>query len=360
MKKVLLGICGIGNGHIERQKNIIDLLLAKDVKIVIATTRNNIERLKRLYPTIDIIEIIIPWITCNANGVDFSDTLFKYRKSQVNLYEEFLEFANAVEEILVGKPNIVISDYEPNVAQYAYASNIPLINMEQQAKYLYIPEENIDGYGIGEEISRLNYFFPKSNMKIISSFFPLKVESSETKIIVTSPIVKELPKNKKCKKKIIVYLSPYSQNPESYKNLLVTISKLVGFSVVVYTDLIFDDFSYCSQMQFERIGEKFKEDLSTAEFVISTAGHQLISELLLVDVPMMLFPLPTYEQNYNALMVEKYGLGKIIREMDLQEIERFYSKIDVYEKSIQRFKKEFWKSDWRKIVAEELCSLFEK
>ena len=59
-------------------------------------------------------------------------------------------------------------------------------------------------------------------------------------------------------------------------------------------------------------------------------------------------------------MVEKYGLGKIIREMNLQEIERFYSKIDVYEKSIQRFKKEFWKSDWRKIVAEELCILFEK
>ena len=34
MKKVLIGICGIGNGHINRQKLIIDELLKYDVEIV--------------------------------------------------------------------------------------------------------------------------------------------------------------------------------------------------------------------------------------------------------------------------------------------------------------------------------------
>ena len=204
MKKVLLGICGIGNGHIERQKNIIDLLLSQGVRVVVASTRHSIDRISVLYPSIDIVEVTIPWITCNADGVNFVDSLSRYQKTGINLYEEFLQFANTVENLFEGKPDFVISDYEPNVAQYAYASNVPLINMEQQAKYLYIPEEPIVGYGIGEEISRLSYFFPRSDLRIISSFFPINISSSTSKVIITPPIVKQLSKNEKRKKKIIV------------------------------------------------------------------------------------------------------------------------------------------------------------
>jgi hypothetical protein len=37
---------------------------------------------------------------------------------------------------LIGKPDLVISDYEPISAQYAYASGTPLVTIDQQSKYL--------------------------------------------------------------------------------------------------------------------------------------------------------------------------------------------------------------------------------
>ena len=41
--KILVGICGIGNGHLSRQTNVINYLLSKKNEIVIATTENNIK-----------------------------------------------------------------------------------------------------------------------------------------------------------------------------------------------------------------------------------------------------------------------------------------------------------------------------
>lgn len=43
-----------------------------------------------------------------------------------------------------------MTDYEPNVAQYAYAVNRPLICLEQQSKFLYLSEEKIEHYSITE------------------------------------------------------------------------------------------------------------------------------------------------------------------------------------------------------------------
>ena len=40
--KILIGICGIGNGHLSRQTNVINLLMNNGHEIVIATTNNNI------------------------------------------------------------------------------------------------------------------------------------------------------------------------------------------------------------------------------------------------------------------------------------------------------------------------------
>ena len=39
MKKVLIGICGIGNGHVNRQICVIKKLLNQGMKILVATTK---------------------------------------------------------------------------------------------------------------------------------------------------------------------------------------------------------------------------------------------------------------------------------------------------------------------------------
>ena len=57
--KILIGICGIGNGHVNRQSNVINLLLSYNHKLVIATTRNNIEYFENNFKNVEVLEVNI-------------------------------------------------------------------------------------------------------------------------------------------------------------------------------------------------------------------------------------------------------------------------------------------------------------
>ena len=91
--KILIGICGIGNGHLSRQTNVIEYLLQSGHNIVIATTNNNIKFFKKKFPSLNIINIHIPWIICNVNGINFKDSLQKYKETNIDYYKIFLEFS---------------------------------------------------------------------------------------------------------------------------------------------------------------------------------------------------------------------------------------------------------------------------
>ena len=76
--KILVGICGIGNGHLNRQISVIQYLLESKHEVVVATTNNNVEYFKNIFSNVKIVNINIPWITCNLKGIDFKDSLNKY------------------------------------------------------------------------------------------------------------------------------------------------------------------------------------------------------------------------------------------------------------------------------------------
>ena len=152
MKKILIGICGIGNGHLNRQICVINELKSKGFEVLAATSIDKVSVIKKKC-NIDVLPIIIPWIVCDKNGVNFKDTLEKYCLSTQDRFKNFLEFSIAVEKYFNGKPDLVITDYEPNVAEYAYASNLKLITMEQQSKFLYL--ENIEINDFSEKIDNI-------------------------------------------------------------------------------------------------------------------------------------------------------------------------------------------------------------
>ena len=348
--KILVGVCGIGNGHLNRQTCVIEYLLECEHTVVIATTTNNCEFFKKKFPDVKIISISIPWITCNEKGIDFKDSLNKYIYGHIDQYKNFFEFGIRVNNVFNGIPDIVITDYEPNVAQYSYAVSVPLICMEQQSKFLYLNEEKIDNFSIIEEIRRINYFFPKFDYKIISSFFPININDKKVKIV--SPIIRNLKQIETKKKQVLVYFSPYSDSFK-YKLILDAISKIKYLNFIVYTKQRFDEY-YFSNIVFKSFGENFINDLQNSIFLISTAGHQLLSEAISINLPLYLIPLDTYEQNYNALMVEKYKIGKIGKEIKTEEIEVFYNNLNFYSGNIDNFKNKYYKNDWKNILKEIL------
>lgn len=171
MKKILIGICGIGNGHINRQSCIIKELLKDNHEIMVVTTEDKIDMLRERFPSLKISKINIPWIICNEDGINYKETFEKYKSNNVDLFNSFLTFCIEVENYFEGKPDLIISDYEPNVAQYSYSCNVPFITMEQQSKFLYLDELKIDKFSIKEEQIRLNYFFPVYSKKLFLRFF---------------------------------------------------------------------------------------------------------------------------------------------------------------------------------------------
>ena len=344
MKKILVGICGIGNGHINRQINIIQELVKRNFKIIIATTKEKINTLNYYFPDIPKITINIPWVECNSEGINYEFCLEKYEENGIDLFKELLVFSKTVEELFNGKPDFIISDYEPNVAQYSYMVNKPLICMEQQSKFLYMNEKKIKKYSINEEKYRLNYFFPKVDYQIISSFFPLDIKKDN--VFVIPPIIKKFNPKKKIDKKGIVYFSPYSNDKRNFLKILNMIKKIKDINFTVYTELDFSIDCQEANVVFKKFSNEFKEELLESSFVIASAGHQLISECIACEVPMYLFPLDTYEQNYNCSMVEKYELGKKFKGENIEEFCLFYKNIPNYVENIKKHKRDVLISEW--------------
>lgn len=357
-KKVVLGVCDIGNGHISRQTCIIEELKKCNVELVLAVTTNSIMYFNEVFPDIKKVLINIPWIFCNNDGVDFVETLKKYNKSRKDQFKAFLQFAANVQKCFDGGiPDLVISDYEPNVAQFAYALNIPLICMEQQSKYLYIDNVELDGLTINEEIARLRYFFPKVEHRYISSFFSVEKRDKDSATIFP-PILKHLSKKETDKSKVVIYFSPYTSDTNKFKSILEMVKNQNDYNFVIYSKCEFEQYYEQPNKTFKKIGKSFNDDISDCSFIISSSGHQLISESISLSIPLLIYSFPTYEQRYNAKMVEEYKLGKRIVKFEENEFVEFTKKLDYYRENMEIFKGKYWKSSWNDILMNDLKDRF--
>ncbi len=349
--RILLGVCDIGNGHISRQKCIIKELMKCNVELVLAVTENSMMKFDHEFPEIKKLLINIPWVTCDNEGVDFKDTLERYRENKKkDQFESFLAFADKARRCFDGNPpDLVMTDYEPNVAQFAYGMNIPLICMDQHSKFIYLNSEAIAGLTTNEGAARLRFFFPKVDHRFISSFSPICIGEKE-EITVLPPIIRKLSKSKIDQSKIVVYFSPYTIDTNQFERVLEMLTERRDYRFVIYTDMDFKKYEEYPQFQFKRIGEAFIEDISDCSCIISSAGHQLISEAISINTPVLLFCFSTYDQNYCAKMVEEYQLGKVIKEFEVNEFDDFLNNLEVYRSNMLAFRKKYWTASWDEIM----------
>jgi uncharacterized protein (TIGR00661 family) len=201
--------------------------------------------------------------------------------------------------------------------------------MEQQSKFLFLKEQTIKNFSIMEEKKRINYFFPKFDYKVISSFFPIDIKDKKVKIV--PPLISQLRKKPNKKNHILVYFSPYD-NSINYIKILNALKKIADYKIIVYTKEKFN--IYSKNIAFKSFSPEFKNDLEDSFCLISTAGHQLLSEAISINIPVYLIPLSTYEQNYNAQMVKKYSLGEISNDISEIEINKFLKKYLIMRKKL--------------------------
>jgi len=181
-KKILYGICGIGNGHTFRQVPVVDHLLRQGHQILMFAYGASLKYFTEHYtdqPKLTVVEVANPYFVGSKSGLDFEATLVN--PSNQRDFHHMNSKAMAQAQHKIGRPDIVISDYECVSAQYGYAKGAPLVTFDQQSKYLVgeFPE-NISDTSCTDEVERLRMFFPKAELRLAVSFFQVPKSKKAT------------------------------------------------------------------------------------------------------------------------------------------------------------------------------------
>lgn len=339
--KVLIGICGLGLGHSLRQKVIIDYLLEKGVQLCLIVDKQSYDFYNKFYPNITLIKAPIPFIACNEEGIDYSASVSEIHG--VDYFKIELETYSQIESRF-GIPDLVISDYELYSAKYSYIHSIKLINLQQQSKYIGYKTEKLPGCSRHEEVSRLRYFFPKADMTLSASFFKIDSEAVPgTDVSIIGPVIdKDLIKKRDSIRhnmdKVLVYFSNFSLVTDFVDKVEYIIkNSSSSFSLFCNSDYIRQRLSFPNVTMYEYSRTEFMEEFASSKFVISNAGHQFMSEAIMLEKPMFVYPFYTYDQHYCAYIVEKMKLGINMQDRSSDEILTSLSSVEKLRSNIQNY-----------------------
>lgn len=353
MKKICYGICGIGNGHLFRQLPILNYL-AKDHQILIFTYGTSYDFLLNHFKDNHFIKIQKVWVpyyigSNNHSTIDFVKTA-QLSHSVENNYQTNLE-ALALAQSWLGKPDLVITDYEPLSAQYAYANESPLITFDQQSKYLLhaFPKE-INGFSYQDEVMRLNMFFPLARRIATSFFKPFNInQSNKEKVQIIAPFIrdnlKQLHQEKKensAKPNILVYLSEQYHLTQSLEQILSILEKRTEVFHLFLPNTLYEKAillsipTHCHLYQHGHT--QFDTLLINSNGVITTAGHSLLSEAMYLNKPVYALPLNLYEQQLNAHIIAENHFGLTYNNINQELLNTFIGNIKVYKHNIENDK----------------------
>ncbi len=343
--KILWGILGVGSGHTYRQLPLIEHFL-KNSQIIIFASKNAYTFYSKKYehqPNVRVLRVAPPYYPDSSSGIDFAQV----EKLPINTTEDILAIntrALAQAQKIMGKPDLVISDYELISAMYAYAQNSPLITIDQQSKYLYgdFPRV-IKGLNYLGEDARLRMFFPKADMRIACSFFRMERRTNfSANVMICPPILRERIIHMKRTPKqdtILVYLSARG----NYKKFIQTLNdynKNHSVTFHIFAEGITKlPLSNKHIITYEPQEEKFLELLAKCSGIICTSGHTLVSEAIYLGVPTLLLPRMQYEAHLVSQIIGKNKFGIACDHFSKKPLLKFLNNLELYAENIRTDKK---------------------
>jgi uncharacterized protein (TIGR00661 family) len=340
--RILWGVCGIGNGHTFRQLPLIEHF-AKENSIVIFGY-NNSHRFFQDYfanhPNITTSKVAVSFYPGNSEGLDFKAMINRPGNTTEQSSINAQAMAHAWD--VLRHPDLVVSDYEPVSAQYAYAHDAPLITVDQQSKYLVGDFPTLlNGQTYIDEQMRLRMFFPKANERIACSFFttPRKPEAKENVTVYPSVLrdqIGYLERNPSTGNKIIII---YVSSQQDFRQSFSEISDIcAGFSDVDFHYFTKDvSKTATANVTVHEAGDKqFYDILKKCNGIITTAGHSLLSEAMYLGIPVYALPLPLYEQQMNAHVINANGFGLLSDKLETADLRHFIANLPLYSQTINQ------------------------
>ena len=351
-KKIVIGICGIGNGHLNRQLPCLNYLRDRDHQIVLFTYGQALEYFhnhRKEYPGVRVCEVNNPYIAGCLTGLDFETTSGLPQNNRMNFNQiNFRAMAAANQQL--GTPDLVISDYEQVSAQYAYSKQAPLITSDQQSKFLtgsFIPD--LAGTSFRDERERLSLFFPRADKRLAISFFNVQpgVQKQQrrdtTNVTLLPPVIRPeiIAAKEQCHgttASLVMYITAQSWTSLPIDQWLQTVRENVpdGMTVHIFLPKRCPLPADSGCRRFYHHGDaRFVSLLAACGGVISTAGHTLLSEAMYLNKPVYAIPLKNlYEQQINAKVIGDNQFGISSGELSAEKLKTFIANLAFYSDNI--------------------------
>jgi len=323
---ILYGVCGEGYGHSSHAISIVKHLESKGHKVKIITYGQAYEILKDRF---DVVEV-------SGLSAVYENGRIRYRKTVAhnffNLSRDIFALKKINKIVREFKPDICISDMEFLVPVIAFLKKLPLISLSNQniltCSQVDFPKKYYKDYILAKIVIKL--IVPFSGHKVILSFCDIEKVNKKESTTVVSPIIREEIRKLKFNHngKIVVYLSRDN-------SALINELKKINEKFIIYG---YDINKIDGNLVFKK-REHFLEDFRKCKAFISTSGFTSIGEAIYLKKPYLAVPLKRqFEQIYNAIILDKIGLGKFLENPSKEQIIDFIKNIEKYRKNFASYK----------------------
>ena len=336
MARIIYGVAGEGFGHSSRSHLIGQRLIDAGHDVMFVGSKKSLVYLKQYFGE-RVKEIFGLSFAYEDGRIDKSETL---KRNLLNLPE-----GNRQNEELFRKyfepfePELVISDFEPFSAWWAWRNRVPFISIDHEHMLTLCKLEHRSKNWFSRLTASVvtECHYVGAVAYIVINFFktPLRIDSAILAPPIVRPAVTAL---QPCKGEHILL---YSTTGKGEKKLRDMLGKFGGQKFYVYgfdpvrettekvSNGVDKSAEYKNCIFKERSTEGFLADLAGARGVIASAGFSLISECLHLKKKMLLLPVAgQYEQIINGHYIEKLGLGISSEKLDEAVIERFLNQIE--------------------------------
>jgi uncharacterized protein (TIGR00661 family) len=322
MARIIYGVAGEGFGHSSRSHLIGQHLIDAGHDVLFVASRKSLRYLRKHFAD-SVKEIfglclvyenrnLSPFRTVTTNLSRF----LKGRTTNAELFSRVLE---------PFEPDLVISDFEPFSAWWAWGQHVPFVSINHQHMLTHC---DID-HDPGEWLSRLNahvvtrcHYFGAAAYVILNFFrAPVRHEAAVLTPPVVRPVVHSFERT--CGEHVLFYTTDTSWRDK----LLDTLAMFPDQDFYIYG---FDEDARHRNCTLKKTStEGFLGDLASCRGIVATAGFSLISESLHFRKKMLLLPIQgQYEQTVNAQYAEKLGIGLYRERLDANVLAEYLAALD--------------------------------
>ncbi|OJF75839.1 MAG: hypothetical protein BKP49_10280 [Treponema sp. CETP13] len=315
-KRLAFSCAGEGYGHIARIVALSEEL-KNDFDLFYFVPESVQDFLINHLGNVTVISIPSFHFVLKQHGVDYLQT----GKENCEYIIKFKSITKSIQEHLkIHEIDALVCDFEPFVSSAAAALNIPFMNFSHPG--ILLKTFPLSFTGICSRIVA-RFMTPSSQANKFCSFYNGEIGPVIRKEIRNkTPIVKDF---------YLVYTKKDSRN-----KILKTLENFPHEKFEIYP----------------RKDGDFAEALRSCKGVIAPAGHQLLSEALYLNKPILAIPQKNqYEQKVNARMLEKSGRGFAGNIKSIQEdLFRFIHSINEFPYKENKFEHFCFTDDTQTIV----------